>query len=165
MLTAIQLLQFRIKGLSVLVPVDSTTALVYLRNQGGTRSRSLSKLTRRILLLAHNLQITLVTRHITGQLNVLADLSSRVDQVVPSGPDLRSVQLGDRAVALGSSGGGFIRKRQQSQTRDVRVTLPRREGNRRKRPSLSVAGQDPICVPSDVHAAGRIQQDAIRSPV
>ena len=83
-LTAIQLLQFRIKGLCVLVLVDNTTAVAYLRNQDGTRSRSLSKLSRRILLLAHSLQITLVPRHITGQLNVLADLASRVDQVVPS---------------------------------------------------------------------------------
>ena len=67
--------------------------------------------------------------------------------------------MGDRAVALGSSGGGFVRKRQRSQTRDVHVTLPRREGNRRRRPSLSVAG------PSDVHSVGRVQQDAVRSPV
>ena len=81
------------------------------------------------------------------------------------GPDLRSVQLGGQAVSLGSSGGGFVRKRQQSQTRDVHVTLPRREGNRRGRPSLSVAGKDPIRLSSDVHSAGRAQQNAIRSPV
>ena len=73
--------------------------------------------------------------------------------------------MDDWAVALGSSGVGFVRKRQQSQTRDVHVTLPRREGNRRRRPSLSVAGQDPISLPSDVHSAGRVQQDTIRSPV
>ena len=92
-------------------------------------------------------------------------LESGSGSSVGIGPDLRGVQLGDRAVALGSSGVGFVRKRQQSQTRDVHVTLPRREGNRRRRPSLSVAGQDPIRLPSDVHSAGRVQQDAIRSPV
>ena len=92
-------------------------------------------------------------------------LESGSGSSVGIGPDLRGVQLGDRAVALGSSGGGFVRKRQQSQTQDVHVTLPRREGNRRRRPSLSVGGQDPIRLPSDVHSAGRVQQDAIRSPV
>ena len=71
-------------SLCVLVLVDNTTAVSSLKNQGGTRSRSLSKLTRRILLLASSLQITIVPRHITCQLNVLADLASRVDQVVPS---------------------------------------------------------------------------------
>ena len=150
----------------MLVLVDNTTAVAYLRNQGGTRSRSLSKLSRRILLLAHNLQITLVPRRITGQLNVSGfSIESGSGSSVGMGPDLRSVQLGGQAVSLGSSGGGFVRKRQQSQTRDVHVTLPRREGNRRGRPSLSVAGKDPIRLPSDVHSTGRAQQDAIRSPV
>ena len=51
-------------------------------------------------------------------------LESGSGSSVGMGTDLRSVQLGDRVVALGSSGGGFIRKRQQSQTRDVHVTLP-----------------------------------------
>ena len=74
-LTAIQLLQFGIKGLCALVLVDNTTAVAYFRNQGGTKSRALSKLTRRILLLASSLRISIVRRHITGQLNVLARTS------------------------------------------------------------------------------------------
>ena len=43
-------------------------------------------------------------------------LESGSDSSVGIGPDLRGVQLGDRAVSLGSSGGGLVRKRQQSQT-------------------------------------------------
>ena len=84
---------------------------------------------------------------------------------VGMGPDLRSVQLGGQAVSLGSPGGGSVRKRQQSQARDVHVTLPRRKGNRRGRSSLSVAGEDSIRLSSDVHPTRRAQQDAIRSPV
>ena len=51
---------------------------------GETRSRSLTKLASRILLLAHQNGITILPQHIRGQLNVLADLASRVGQVVPS---------------------------------------------------------------------------------
>ena len=54
------------------------------RKQGGTGSRLLLKLTGRILLLADQLQIQLILRHITGQPNVLANLASRMNQVVPS---------------------------------------------------------------------------------
>ena len=168
MLTAIQLLQFRIRGLCVLVLVDNTTAVAYLRNQGGTRSKALSKLSRRILLLAHNLQVTLVpSAHITGQLNVLADLASRVDQVVPSEWALTSEAFSwvSQAVSLGSSGGGHVCKRQQSQARDVHVTVPRRESNRRGRPSLSLAGKDYVRLSSDVHSTSRTQQNAIGNPV
>ena len=81
--------------------------------------------------------------HITGQLNVLADLASRVESSSSVGmdPELRGVQLGDRSVALGTSRGRFVRKRQQSQTRDVDFTLPGRKDDRRRRPSLPVAEQ------------------------
>ena len=83
-LSALQLLQFQLSGKPVLFLLDNTTAVAYLNNQGGTRSRSLLKLSLRIFQLAESLQIHLAARHITGQLNVLADLASRVGQVVPS---------------------------------------------------------------------------------
>ena len=54
------------------------------KETGGERSRALHKLSMRILRLAHRLQITMVPRHIAGQLNVLADLASRAGQVIPS---------------------------------------------------------------------------------
>ena len=79
-----QLLQFQLRGKTVLMLIDNSTAVAYIRNQGGTRSRALLKLTGRILLLADQLQIQLIPRHITGQLNVLADLASIINQVVPS---------------------------------------------------------------------------------
>ena len=43
-------------------------------------------------------------------------IESRSSSPVGMGPELRSVQLGDRSVALGTSGSRFVRKRQQSQT-------------------------------------------------
>ena len=51
----------------------------------GTRSCALlSKLSCRILKLAFSMNVTMVPRHIAGQLNVLADLASRMGQMVPS---------------------------------------------------------------------------------
>ena len=73
---AIQLLQFQLRGMSVLFLIDNKTAVFYLKKQGGTKLRALLKLTRRVLMLADSLQITVIPRHITGQLNVLANLAS-----------------------------------------------------------------------------------------
>ena len=83
-LIALQLLQFRLRNKPVLFLIDNSTAVSHLKKQGGTRSRSLLKLTTRILQLAHDLGIQILPRHITGQLNVLADLASRSGQIVPS---------------------------------------------------------------------------------
>ena len=83
-LTALQLLQFRLRNKPVLFLIDNSTAVSHLRKQGGTRSRSLLKLTTRILRLAHELGIQILPRRITGQLNVLAVLASRSGQIVPS---------------------------------------------------------------------------------
>ena len=84
MLIAVQKLQNILQGKSVLFLIDNSTTVAYLRKQGGTRSKSLTKLTRRVLELAHSKGITVVARHIVGQLNVLADLASRIGQVIPS---------------------------------------------------------------------------------
>ena len=92
-------------------------------------------------------------------------LKSGSSNSVGVGPDPRSIQLGDRAVPLGSAGGGRVCKRQQSQTRDVHVTVPGRKSNRRGRPALSLAGKDSVRLPSDVHSTSRTQQNAIGSPV
>lgn len=83
-LVAVQLLRQKLQGKSVLILIDNSTAVSYLRNQGGTHSRSLTKLTRRIFQLAHRWKISLIPQHIAGQLNVLADLASRAGQVIPS---------------------------------------------------------------------------------
>ena len=81
-LVALQILQLSLQNSTVLFLIDNTTAVAYINKQGGTRSRSLLKLARRILLLARQNQITITARHLAGHLNVLADLASRVGQVV-----------------------------------------------------------------------------------
>ena len=72
-----------LQGRVVQVELDNSTAVAYLNHQGGARSISLTRLATSILLLCHHYQIVLVTRHIPGARNVLADSLSRKGQVLP----------------------------------------------------------------------------------
>ena len=66
----------------VLVMCDNKTAVAYINKLGGTRSKRLFLLTRRIILWCHNLNIWLRSRHIPGILNVKADYLSRRSQII-----------------------------------------------------------------------------------
>ena len=81
---AIQMLKERLARQSIQIMVDNTSAVAYVRRQGGTRSPSLLKVAHNILTLCFQHQIQIQLRHIKGQLNVLADLASRQLQVIPS---------------------------------------------------------------------------------
>ena len=61
--------------------VDNTTAVAYLRKQGGTRSPVLNSIAQRILHWAESLQIILAPPFIMGKNIVLADSLSRPNQV------------------------------------------------------------------------------------
>ena len=62
---------------SVLLMSDNTTSVACLRHQGTYRSADLMSLTRSILEFCHLHSITLVPRHLSGDLNTMADLHSR----------------------------------------------------------------------------------------
>ena len=70
----------RHKVLAVLM--DNTTALSYLRKQGGTTSPTLLEEARLVLELAELLSVTLLPAFVPGDLNVLADRLSRRDQTL-----------------------------------------------------------------------------------
>ena len=72
-----------LQGRVVQVELDNSTAVAYLKHQGGARSISLTRLATSIFLLCHHYQIVLVARHIPGARNVLADSLSRKGQVLP----------------------------------------------------------------------------------
>ena len=59
------------------IRTDSTTALAYVKNMGGTRSASCMHVTKEIWNWAQNTNCWLSITHIPGTLNVLADLRSR----------------------------------------------------------------------------------------
>jgi hypothetical protein len=68
---------------AVMLLSDNSTVVAYIRNQGGTHSRSLCQLTVEVLQLCAASDIHLLVRHIPGRLNVLADGLSRT-QVLPT---------------------------------------------------------------------------------
>ena len=69
---------------SVSLFADNTTALAYLRNQGGTHSSLLNSVAQAILRICESHQIRLVPQFIPGRLYVLADSLSRRLQVLGS---------------------------------------------------------------------------------
>ena len=70
-----------LQGNSVAMCGDNTTALSYIRKQGGTKSHSLFLLAEKVLLWAFERNISLTTQFIPGHHNVLADQLSRGGQV------------------------------------------------------------------------------------
>ena len=63
---------------------DNTTALSYLRKEGGTQSATLNTLAQEILRLCEAHGVHLLPQFIPGRLNVLADSLSRASQVLSS---------------------------------------------------------------------------------
>ncbi len=57
----------------VLVATDNSTVVSYINKQGGTRSMTLSRQARELLLWCHEWSISVIARHIPGKLNVLVD--------------------------------------------------------------------------------------------
>lgn len=72
------------RGNVVLVSTDNTTVVAYINKQGGTKSKSLCRQAITLLLWCHSRRIILVARHIPGRLNVLAELLSRPDHILPT---------------------------------------------------------------------------------
>ena len=77
------LLQFchLISGSTVAVFVDNSTAVAYLRKQGGTRSSVLNPIAQQIFCLAEEFRNVLALQFIVGKNNVLVDFLSQPNQV------------------------------------------------------------------------------------
>ena len=73
-----------LRGRSVAVYSDNSTALAYLWKLGGTRSSSLNAVAQELLRLCESQSVRLLPRFIPGHLNVLADSLSRCSQVLGS---------------------------------------------------------------------------------
>jgi hypothetical protein len=68
--------------ISILWRIDNTSALTYIRKEGGLRGRDLLEGAERILLLCHQRQIRLLPAFIPSEENILADAASRF-QLIP----------------------------------------------------------------------------------
>ena len=71
-------------GRTVAVYSDNSTALAYLRKQGGTHSSSLNAVAQELLRLCESQSVHLLPQFIPGHLNVLTDSLSRRCQVLGS---------------------------------------------------------------------------------
>ena len=71
-------------GSSVAIFADNSTAISYLRNQGGTHSSFLNSIAQRILRWAESLSVVISPQFIMGKHNVLADALSRPNQILGS---------------------------------------------------------------------------------
>ena len=73
-----------LRGRVMVVFSDNTTALAYLKKQGGTRSATLNTVAQSVLRFYEEFHITLLPQFIPGKVNVLADSLSRRNQVIGS---------------------------------------------------------------------------------
>ena len=73
-----------LEGRVVAVFSNNTTAVVYLRRQGGTLSPALNAVAQRVLRWAEQLNIILMPQFVPGRNNVVADALSRPNQVIGS---------------------------------------------------------------------------------
>ena len=76
-------------GSSLAIFADNSTAIAYLRNQGGTHSSLLNSIAQRILRWAESLPVVISPQFIMGKHNVLADALSRPNQILGSGWTLK----------------------------------------------------------------------------
>lgn len=76
-LLAVKFFLPRIAGSTLLILTDNTTALAYIKNQGGTRSLPLFRCADILLSLCEKYNIRVQAQHIPGKLNVRADSLSR----------------------------------------------------------------------------------------
>jgi hypothetical protein len=79
---ALTFFQDMLAGKHVLIASDNTTAVQYIKNQGGTRADSLCQIARVICQWAELNEARLLVRHIPGCRNILADSLSRKDQII-----------------------------------------------------------------------------------
>ena len=73
-----------LRGKTVSLFTDSTSALSYLRKEGGTRSSTLNSVAQAILRLCEDSGVHLLPQFVPGRLNVLADSLSQRGQVLGS---------------------------------------------------------------------------------
>ena len=80
----IQEFQHLVKGLTVGVFANNTTALAYVRKQGGTMSAALNSEAQSLLRWTDSLNVVLLPQFVMESYNVVADSSSRRNQVIGS---------------------------------------------------------------------------------
>ena len=121
------------RGLSILLKTDSSTVVAYINNQGGTVSKNLVYLTRKLWMWCLERNIHIQAQHLQGVLNCVADSESRCmkdrsdwrldnqsftkvnNRYGPLEVDLFASRLTKQTIcALATSAGGQIHSQKQS---------------------------------------------------
>ena len=132
----------RVENTRVALMSDNTSAVAYLRNQGGTKSLAMNDLATDICLWAEKRGMTLVPRYLPGHLNVLADHLSRRGQILKTEWSLNQT-VADRIFRANYSGGDVLESGQSCPElgRPVRVCVPSDKPDK----GLSKQGQNRKC--------------------
>ena len=147
-LTALQILQFRLRNKTVLFMLGNTNAVAYLSRQRGTRFCSLLRLGSPDSEAGPRAEGNFISASIAGQANVLAHMVSRVDQIIPTEWSLTSrAYQWKQSVLLGATLIGTVRKCQPHPP-EVRVSVSGCEGMGDGRATVSMAAGDSVRIPS-----------------
>ena len=102
----------RVENARVALMSDNTSAVAYLRNQGGTKSLAMNDLATDICLWSEKRGMTLVPRYLPGHLNVLVDHLSRRGQILKT----------EWSLNLGQTIRGSVRPREEHEIGNIRLT-------------------------------------------
>ena len=112
----------RVENVRVALLSDKTSAVAYLRNQGGTKSLAMNDLATDICLWSEKRGMTLVPRYLPGHLNVLADLLSRRGQILKTEWSVNQT-VADRIFScLGQTIRGSVRPGEEHEIGNIRLT-------------------------------------------
>ncbi|XP_046960637.1 uncharacterized protein LOC124530496 [Vanessa cardui] len=98
----------KMAGSSIMIQSDNRSAVAYLRNEGGTKSQPLTKLTHRILQIMDDHRIHFKIHHIPGLFNPQADSLSRLHRppewhLMPNCTKIVFVKMGTPVIELFAS--------------------------------------------------------------
>ena len=136
---------------SVRVYCDNSTAVAYIRKQGGTHSQSLFHKTLELFNLLDQFVITLVPTHLPGARNVMADALSRISQPSPTEWPIPTETLNNLLCLRNSPDRHVCHSGEQGHAR-LYFSLPGRQsvGGRRPVPILG-RFRTSLCVSSGSH--------------
>ena len=129
-----------LKGKAVMVMTDNTTAVACLLRQGYYQSSLLMELSRSILTFSFRNKIILIPKHISGELNILADQGSRFVShpygVVPGSSVFQLATRPRQQILSAQASSGPVCHPTQYPSEKLRLPSPGPSGSQGERPSL-----------------------------
>ena len=148
---------------TVRVYCDNSTAVAYIRKQGGTHSQSLFKKTLELFELLDQFVITLIPTHFPGARNVTADVLSHLSQPSPTKWRLPTLfrNLEQTVLCLQNSPDRYVCHSGEQGDACLCFSLPGPQsmGGRRPVPIMGRLGTS-VCIPSGSHCS----QDSPENP-